>query len=210
MTPEQGKKNRVVRELKLVVSPLLSLTNHHFIKRCFQALLLHQRRERRNLGGSLCVLASSGPASPIYTTYSPPGSLCPWNSPDKNTGVGCHFLLQGLFLAQGLNLGLLHCRQLLYLVSHREALWLLALASFNLHCPAFPPNLPQPPCGCKVKNCYPCVFSFSFIHNLPVCSYGLKFQCNFPLWEELISKPDSFADTSGHIPLTRSSACLLL
>ena len=25
---------------------------------------------------------------------SPPGSPCPWNSPDKNTGVGCHFLLQ--------------------------------------------------------------------------------------------------------------------
>ena len=26
-------------------------------------------------------------------------------SPDKNTGVGCHFLLQGLFPTQGLNLG---------------------------------------------------------------------------------------------------------
>ena len=29
---------------------------------------------------------------------------CPWNSPDKNTGVGCHSLLQGMFLMQGLNL----------------------------------------------------------------------------------------------------------
>ena len=29
--------------------------------------------------------------------------LCPWNSPGKNTGVGCHFLLQGIFLTQGLN-----------------------------------------------------------------------------------------------------------
>ena len=27
--------------------------------------------------------------------YSPPGSSCPWNYPGKNTGVGCHFLLQG-------------------------------------------------------------------------------------------------------------------
>ena len=26
-----------------------------------------------------------------------------WNSPDKNTGVGCHFLLQGIFLTQGSN-----------------------------------------------------------------------------------------------------------
>ena len=34
--------------------------------------------------------------------------LCPWNFPGKNTGVGCHFLLQGIFLTKGLNLGLLH------------------------------------------------------------------------------------------------------
>ena len=40
--------------------------------------------------------------------------LCPWDSPDKNTGVGFHALLQGIFLAQGLNLGLLSCRQFLY------------------------------------------------------------------------------------------------
>ena len=40
--------------------------------------------------------------------------LCPWNSPGKNTGVGCDFLLQGIFLTQESNLGLLHCRQILY------------------------------------------------------------------------------------------------
>ena len=40
--------------------------------------------------------------------------LCPWNSPGKNTGVDCYFLLQGIFLTQGLNPGLLHCRQILY------------------------------------------------------------------------------------------------
>jgi len=33
--------------------------------------------------------------------------LCPWDSPGKNTGVGCHFLLQGIFPTQGSNLGLL-------------------------------------------------------------------------------------------------------
>ena len=36
------------------------------------------------------------------------GLLCPWDSPGKNTGVGCHFLLQGIFPAQGSNLHLLH------------------------------------------------------------------------------------------------------
>ena len=30
---------------------------------------------------------------------SPPGSSCPWDSPGKNSGVGCHFLLQGIFPA---------------------------------------------------------------------------------------------------------------
>ena len=39
--------------------------------------------------------------------------LHPWNSPSKNTGVGCHFLLQGIFLTQGLNPGLPHCGQTL-------------------------------------------------------------------------------------------------
>ena len=45
--------------------------------------------------------------------------LCPWNFPGKNTGVGCHFLLQGIFPTQGLNPGLLHCRQMLYHLSHQ-------------------------------------------------------------------------------------------
>ena len=43
--------------------------------------------------------------------------LCPWASPGKNTGVGCHFLRQGIFPTQGSNLGLPHCRQTLYHLS---------------------------------------------------------------------------------------------
>ena len=35
-----------------------------------------------------------------------------------NTGVGCHFLLQGIFPTQGSNQCLLHCRQILYPLSH--------------------------------------------------------------------------------------------
>ena len=34
--------------------------------------------------------------------------LCLWGFPEKNTGVGCHFLLQGIFLTHGLDLWLLH------------------------------------------------------------------------------------------------------
>ena len=33
----------------------------------------------------------------------PTGLLCRWDSPGKNTGVGCHFFFQGIFLIQGSN-----------------------------------------------------------------------------------------------------------
>ena len=46
-------------------------------------------------------------------------TLCSWNFPGKNTGVGCHYLLQGIFQTQGSNPHLLHCRQILYHLSHR-------------------------------------------------------------------------------------------
>ena len=43
---------------------------------------------------------------------------CPWGFPGKDTGVGGHFLLQGIFPTQGSNLDLLHCRQILYHLSY--------------------------------------------------------------------------------------------
>ena len=45
--------------------------------------------------------------------------LCPRDSPGKNTGVGCHVFLQGIFPTQGLNPGLLHCRWILYRLSYQ-------------------------------------------------------------------------------------------
>ena len=45
--------------------------------------------------------------------------LCPWDSPGKNTEVGCHPLLQGIFPNQGLNPGLPLCRWILYHLSHQ-------------------------------------------------------------------------------------------
>ena len=52
---------------------------------------------------------------------SPPGSSS-WDSLSKNTGVGCHFLLQEIFPTQGSNSGLPHCRQTLYHLSHQGTL----------------------------------------------------------------------------------------
>ena len=53
---------------------------------------------------------------------NPPGSSVHGGSPGQNTGMGCHALLQGIFPTQGLNSGLLHCRQILYSLSHQERL----------------------------------------------------------------------------------------
>ena len=49
--------------------------------------------------------------------------LWPWNSPGKNTWVGCHFLLQGIFPTQESSPSLLHCRQILHHVSHKRNWW---------------------------------------------------------------------------------------
>ena len=51
----------------------------------------------------------------LFQFYSSARLLCPWNSPGKNTGMGCHSLLQGIFLTQILNPGL----QILYRVNHQ-------------------------------------------------------------------------------------------
>ena len=50
---------------------------------------------------------------------NPPGSSVHGDSPSKNTGVGCHALLQEVFPTQGLKPGLLHCRRILYQLSHK-------------------------------------------------------------------------------------------
>ena len=45
--------------------------------------------------------------------------FCPWEFPGQNTGVGCHFLLQGVLPTQGSNRDLLHCRWILYHLNHQ-------------------------------------------------------------------------------------------
>ena len=56
--------------------------------------------QQSGLGPSVCVCVQLF-ATPW--TIAPTRLLCPWNSPGKNTGVGCRFLLQGIFLTQGSN-----------------------------------------------------------------------------------------------------------
>ena len=69
----------------------------------------------------LCLVAQSCLTLCDPVDYSPPGSSVHGDSPGKDTGVGCHFLLQ-IFPTQGSNLHLLHCRPILYCWATREAL----------------------------------------------------------------------------------------
>ena len=79
---------------------------------------------------SVCVLSRSVMSDSLQQHgLQPARLLCPWDSPGKNNGVGCHFLLlQGIFPTQGSNPSLLHCRQILYLLSHQGTSSLIAMA----------------------------------------------------------------------------------
>ena len=97
--------------------------------------------------------------------YQPTRLLCPCSSPGNSTGVGCHALLQGIFLTQGLNPGLLHCRQILYCLSHQGSPASLQISIVNKNvresknlCFIFQR-------GCQIsweKHSY-CVFIFGFV-----------------------------------------------
>ena len=69
----------------------------------------------------VCVCVSRSVMSDPLQSHGlqPTRLLCPWDSPGKNSGVSCYFLLQEIFPTQGSNLGLLHYRQILYHLNHQ-------------------------------------------------------------------------------------------
>ena len=60
--------------------------------------------------------------------------LCLWDFPGKDTGVGHHFLLQGIFPTQGSNPGILHCRQILYQLSYKGSPIYMLWETLNKNC----------------------------------------------------------------------------
>ena len=67
----------------------------------------------------VCLVSQSCPTACNPMDCNPPGSSVHGDSPSKNTEVGCHFLLQGIFPTQGSNPGLPHYRQTLYCLSQQ-------------------------------------------------------------------------------------------
>ena len=73
-------------------------------------LELHWKRENETCS----VVSYSLPRNGLYR---------PWSSPGQNTGVGSLSLVQGIFLTQEFNQGLLHCRQILYQMNYDGSAW---------------------------------------------------------------------------------------
>ena len=65
-------------------------------------MICHRSQEEETASFTCSVVSDSLPPTGLETTKL----LCPWDFLDKNTEVGCHSLLQGTFLMQGLNPGL--------------------------------------------------------------------------------------------------------
>ena len=68
------------------------------------------------------------------------GLYSPWNSPGQNTAVGSLSLLQGIFPTQGLNPGLLHCRQILYHLSRKGSPRILEWVAYPFSCESSQPR----------------------------------------------------------------------
>ena len=89
---------------------------------------------------SVASFSASGSLWP-YGLY-PARLLCPWDSSGKNSGVGCHALLQGIFPIQGSNPHL-HRRQILYLLSHWGSARLMVTGT-NISISCFHNLVPRP------------------------------------------------------------------
>ena len=121
------KPNVWLQQWQLRVSPCIYQFERHWSSASATAFfLLSVRRisnyNSRKLRTTPAFVGSIVPACLVVSDSLRPFGLCPWGFPGKNTRVGCHFLLQGIFPTQGSNLHLLyllHCRQILYPLSHR-------------------------------------------------------------------------------------------
>ena len=86
----------------------MNLVFHYCCCTYTQVLELYTYAYDQPLVKYACVLAKSPVVSNSLRPIdcSPTRLCCPWDSPGKNTGVGCHFFLQGIVPTQGSNPGL--------------------------------------------------------------------------------------------------------
>ena len=93
--------------------------------------LLVKNNYSKNICHYITVIVISESCSVISNYLWLHGLYSPWNSPDQYSGVGSLSHLQGIFPTQGSNAGLLHCRQILYQLSHKGSPRILEWADFS-------------------------------------------------------------------------------
>jgi len=76
--------------------------------------------------------SESESCSVMCDSLQPYGLYSPWDSPGQNTEVSSRSLLQGIFLTQGSNPGLLHCRFILHQLNHQGSMKWREWSSFPL------------------------------------------------------------------------------
>ena len=124
---------------------------------------------------SVCVFSSSvmSNSSQPLELY-PARLLCSWNSPGKNTGVGYHALLQGIFPIQGSNPGIPHCRQILYQLSYPGSpiLYIVVCIYVRSHLPIHIPSSLSPwyPYICSLCLCLYFCFANKLIYIISLDS----------------------------------------
>ena len=111
----------------LTMNPLYSSPGGHFRLLPFSgqtdSLVLPSASSYRDANATqileLFIEEESESRSVVSSSLQPHGLYSPRNSPGQNTGVGSLSLPQGIFSTQGSNPGLLHCRWILYQLSHQ-------------------------------------------------------------------------------------------
>ena len=106
-------------------------------------------------------------------TLCNPVDCSPWNSPGQNSGVGSLSLLQRIFPAQGSNLDLPHCRQILYQLSHKGSPGRLQTAFKEQMCFTVVPPPPATVCPFTPYHSQTCCL-ISHYQNLPLLTWGLS------------------------------------
>ena len=89
---------------------------------------------------TLLELSESESGSVLSNILQPRGLYSPWNLPGPNTGVGSLCFLQGIFPTHRLNPGLLHCRQILYQLSHKGSPRILKRVAYPFSRRSSPPR----------------------------------------------------------------------
>ena len=124
---------------------------------------------------------------------------CPWNSLGKNTGLGCHPLLQGIFLAHGSNLHLLyllHFKQIILLlryqgsplvsvhpsVKNTDFISLIDFSCTSVHCWGFKSHFLETEQGKGSNTCMDYVNKFMHLVQLTEGKRCSKALMNWPSW----------------------------